>query len=179
MPPGRIGFSPDSPRSNRADAREGSERRAGSRMRIRTVGILGASILTISACGATGGKSPTVSRPPTPVNLSVYVNDSRVSVSPMSVGAGPVVFVVTNQASHSEALAISASGKNTPLASTAPINPQGTTQVSVNFKPGDYTIATGSHGQTDAALSQPSPIQPASIHIGRERQSSGSDLLQP
>jgi hypothetical protein len=148
-------------------------------MRIRTIGLLGASILAISGCGAAGGTSPIAARPATPINLSVYVNDSRVSVSPMSVGAGPVVFVVTNQASHAEALAISASGQSTPLASTAPINPQGTTQVSVNFKPGDYTIATASHGQTDADLSRPSPIQPASIHIGRARQSSDGDLLQP
>ena len=33
-----------------------------------------------------------------------------------------------------------------PIASTAPINPQGTTQVSVNFRPGDYPIATQRHG---------------------------------
>jgi hypothetical protein len=148
-------------------------------MHIRTIGILAASALAVSACGAAGGKSPTVLRPPTPVNLSVYVNDSRVSVSPTSVGAGPVVFVVTNQASHAESLAISASGKNNPLASTAPINPQGTTQVSVNFKPGDYTIATAPHGTTDASLSHPSPIRSASIHIGHQRQSSSGDLLQP
>jgi hypothetical protein len=89
------------------------------------------------------------------------------------------VFIVTNQASHSEALAISKSGENHALASTAPINPQGTTQVSVDFKPGDYTIATGSHGSTDASLSAPSSIRSASIHIGRERQNSSSDLLQP
>jgi hypothetical protein len=148
-------------------------------MRIRTIGILGASALAVSACGSVGGKSPTVLRPPTPINLSVYVNDSRVSVSPTSVGAGPVIFVVTNQATHAEGIAISASGHSTPLASTAPINPQGTTQVSVDFKPGDYTVATAAHGTTDASLSQPSPIHPASIHIGRERKSSSGDLLQP
>jgi hypothetical protein len=143
------------------------------------IGFLGAAALALSACGSAGGQSPTVLRPPTPINLTVYVNDSRVSVSPTSVGAGPVVFVVTNQASHAEALAISASGKSNPLASTAPINPQGTTQVAVNFKPGDYTIATAPHGTTDASLAQPSPIHSASIHIGRERQSSSADLLQP
>ena len=117
-------------------------------------------------------------RPPSPVNLTVYVNDSRVSVSPASVGAGTVVFIVTNQARHAESLAISAAGGST-LASTAPINPQGTTQVSVNFKPGEYTIATAPHGRTDAELSQTPPIRPASIRIGRQRASSGNQLLQP
>lgn len=148
-------------------------------MRTRMIGILGASVLVITACGSAGGKSATELRPPTPVNLTVYVNDSKVSVSPSSVGAGPVVFIVTNQASQAEALAISKSGQPHPIASTAPINPQGTTQVSVNFKPGDYTIATASHGTTDAALSEPSSIRSTSIRIGAARQSSSGALLQP
>jgi hypothetical protein len=148
-------------------------------MRIRMIGILGASALAISACGTAGGKSATELRPPTPVNLTVYVNDTKVSVSPSRLGAGPVVFIVTNQASQAERLAISESGLSHPIASTAPINPQGTTQVSVNFKPGDYTIATASHGTTDAALSEPSSIRSASIHIGAERESSSNALLQP
>ncbi len=141
---------------------------------------LGASVLAVSACGSTGGKAASRAGQPTPVNLTVYVNDSRISVSPEVVGAGPVTFVVTNQASHSEALAIStASGNSHQVASTAPINPQGTTQVSVNFKPGDYTISTAAHGRTDAQLSRPSNIAPASLHIGRPRTSSSNSLLQP
>ncbi len=148
-------------------------------MGIRTIGILGASVLAVSACGSAGGGSPTTPTPPSAVNLAVYVNDSRVSVAPASVGAGPVVFVVTNQASYAESLAISASGNSQPLASTAPINPQGTTQVSVDFKPGDYTIATAPRGHTEAALSRPSPIRPASVHVGRARPSGDDQLLQP
>jgi hypothetical protein len=147
-------------------------------MRIRTIGQLAVSALVLSACGAAGGQSASVPRPPSPVNLTVYVNDSRVSVSPASVGAGPIVFIVTNQARNAESLAISSAGGST-LASTAPINPQGTTQVSVDFKPGDYTIATSPHGRSDAQLSQPSPIRPASIHIGRQRPGSDNQLLQP
>jgi hypothetical protein len=146
-------------------------------MRIRTIGQLAIIALAVSACGSAGGTSASLSRPPNPVNLSVYVNDSRVSVSPAHVGAGPITFIVTNQASHAEALAISKGGST--LASTAPINPQGTTQVSVDFKPGEYTIATGAHGANDAQLSKQSSIRPASIHIGRERAGSSNSVLQP
>lgn len=146
-------------------------------MRIRMIGIAGMSLAAV-ACGSTGGSSPTVSRPPTPINMSVFVNDSRISVSPSRVGAGPVVFIVTNQASKAEALAISRYGAASPLASTAPINPDGTTQLSVDFQPGDYTIATSRRG-TEAQLSEPSPIRSASIHIGHERQSANNALLQP
>ena len=146
-------------------------------MRIRTIGQLVFTALVVSACGSAGGQSPSAARPANPVNLTVYVNDSRVSVSPTRVGAGPLTFIVTNQASHAESLAISRGGST--LASTAPINPQGTTQVSVNFKPGNYTVATSPQGSTDASLSQPSSIRAASIHIGRERTGSGNDVLQP
>jgi hypothetical protein len=146
-------------------------------MRIRTIGQLAIIALGVSACGSAGGTAASLSRPPNPVNLTVYVNDSRVSVSPGHVGAGPITFIVTNQASHAEALAISKGGST--LASTAPINPQGTTQVSVDFKPGKYTIATGAQGANDAQLTKQSPIQPASIRIGRERASSSNSVLQP
>jgi hypothetical protein len=148
-------------------------------MRIRRIAITGAGTLALTACGSVGGKSPSALQPPTPVNLTVYVDNARVSVSPASVGAGPVVFIVTNQASNAEALAISKLGQSRPLASTAPINPQGTTQVAVDFRPGDYTISTAGRGATDAQLSQASSIRSASIHIGHERASSSDSLLQP
>ena len=146
-------------------------------MRIRRIGQAAVIAVVVAGCGSAGGQSPTASRPPNPVNLTVYVNDSRVSVSPARVGAGPITFIVTNQASRAESLAISMGGST--LASTAPINPQGTTQVSVNFRPGRYTIATGHQGKNDAQLSKQSSIRPASIHIGRERDSSSNSVLQP
>lgn len=133
--------------------------------------------LLASACGSTGGKSAAILRPASPVNLSVYVSNSRISVSPTAVGAGPVVFVVTNQSSQSEALAIS-NGSRT-LASTAPISPQGTTQVTVNLASGTYTIATAAHGSNDAQRSQQAAVAGARFHVGRPRPSSSNQVLQP
>jgi hypothetical protein len=147
-------------------------------MRIRVIAIVGTCAVGVSACGTSGGRLPTQPRSPSPIALSVYVNDSRISVSPSSVGAGPVVFTVTNQATSAEALAISRSGGVTAIARTAPINPDGTTQVSVNFRPGVYTIKTA-RGGTDAQLSVQSSIRSALIRIGRQRPSSGNQLLQP
>jgi hypothetical protein len=141
---------------------------------------VGATALAVSACGTAGGKAASKPGAPTPINLSVYVNDSRISVSPEVVGAGPVVFIVTNQASHSESLSITRGPASShPLASTAPINPQGTTQVQIDFKPGDYTISTAAAGKTDAQLARGSKIASASLHIGHERRSSSNSLLQP
>ena len=50
---------------------------------------------------------------------------------------------------YAESLAISRAGGAGTLASTAPINPQGTTQVSVNVRPGTYTIAVWSSLASD------------------------------
>jgi hypothetical protein len=146
-------------------------------MRIRTIGAAAATAVLLTACGSTGGKSAALLRPPSPVNLSVYVDDVRVSVSPSSVGAGPVVFLVTNQASSAQSLAISRGSQT--VASTAPINPQGTTQVTVDIKPGVYSVGPAGHGSTDAQQSIQPSIQPATIQVGRQRPNSSSEVGQP
>ena len=144
-------------------------------MRTRTIAILVGSALAVSACGSTAA-GVTTPRPAAPVNLTVYIDNSRVSVSPTSVGAGPVAFVITNQASQAESLSIlHAGGSGQPLADTGPINPQGTSQVTVNFSsPGTYSLATGGG---DPSSSQ--RIKAARIHIGAKRSSSDNQLLQP
>jgi hypothetical protein len=142
----------------------------------RTIGMLAVSALAVSACGSTS-KGATTPRPPAPVNLTVFIDNSRVSVSPTSVGAGPVQFIITNQASQAESLAILPAGSSAgqPLANTGPINPQATAQVTVDFSsPGNYSLATGGG---DAGSS--SSIRAASFHVGAPRPNSGNQVLQP
>ena len=145
-------------------------------MRRTTLAILLASALAISACGG-GTTFANRPRPPTPVNLTVYINDSRVSVSPSAVGAGPVV-----SGAASVAGTVHAPGGGS-LANTGPINPQATAQVIVDFRdPGDYTVSTGRPRTTEAAQAAqaaPSSIQSATIHIGKSRPSASNALLQP
>lgn len=147
-------------------------------MRRTTIGILGISAVALAGCG--GGKTfANDPRPPAPVNLTVYISNARVSVSPQAVGAGPVVFIVTNQAARAETLAIQRTGGSGSIANTGPINPQGTAQVTVNLSRGSYTVATAAGGATEAARTAASPIHAATIRIGRPRQSASNDLLQP
>jgi hypothetical protein len=144
-------------------------------MRRCTIAILVGSALAVSACGSTA-RGVTTPRPPAPANLTVYIDDSRVSVSPTTVGAGPVAFVITNQASQAESLSILRAGSSAgdALADTGPINPQGTSQVTVNFpSPGTYSLATGGG---DPASGR---IRAAQIHIAAKRSSSDNQLLQP
>ena len=88
------------------------------------------SVLLLTACGGSSGSFQNKPRPPVPVNLTVYINSARVSVSPSSVGAGPVVFIVTNAAQQTESLLIQSADGSHTLANTGPINPQTT-------RPGD------------------------------------------
>lgn len=116
------------------------------------------------------------------MQLTVYISPARVSVSPDSVGAGPVNFTVTNQATASESLAIAQAGAaGQSLANTGPINPQGTAQVSVTFSsPGDYTVSAtgGATGEATASTSG-SQIAGATIHIGPPRKRTNNQLLTP
>jgi hypothetical protein len=143
-------------------------------MRRWTIGMLVASALGVTACGSTSSGA-TMPRPPAPVNLTVFIDNSSVSVSPSSVGAGPVTFIITNQATQAESLAIlsSRSSDGKSLADTGPINPQATAQVTVNFSSqGAYSLSTGDGGTG-------SGVRPASIQVGPPRASSDTQVLQP
>jgi hypothetical protein len=148
-------------------------------MRKTTIAVLGVTALSLAGCGSSSGTLASRAAPPSAINLTVYVNDSKVSISPTRVGAGPVVFIVTNQGRRAHSLAISAAGGSRPLAITAPINPQGTTQVAVDFKPGIYSVATGPRRGTDAQLARARPISPARLHIGPLRRDRPGELLTP
>ncbi len=148
-------------------------------MRRTTFALLATGVLALAGCGG-GAKFANKPRPATPVDLTVYINKQRVSVSPASVGAGPVIFIVTNQADKTESLTIQTAGNSgRPLATTGPINPQETAQVTVDFRRGEYTVSTGKSGGSDASLAGAPAIQPAALHIGRPRPSASNALLQP
>jgi hypothetical protein len=141
--------------------------------------MLGVAAAALTGCGG-GSHFANRPRPPAPINLTVYVNDQRVSVSPTKIGAGPVVFIITNQASNAESLAVTSSGGSSPLADTGPISPQATAQLPVDLKsPGDYTVGIAANSSTEAAAATPTGIRPALIHVGSPRASSNNQVGQP
>jgi hypothetical protein len=151
-------------------------------MRRTTLGTL-ALTATVTVVGCGGGQHfANRPRPPAPVNLTVYVNDQKISVSPATVGAGPVVFIITNQASNAESLSVTSSaGSNSqPLADTGPISPQATAQLTVNLNAsGDYTVGIAPNSSTQAAAATPTGIQSATLHVGPPRPSSNNQVAQP
>jgi hypothetical protein len=148
-------------------------------MRRTTIGMLAICALAVAGCGG-GSNFANEPRPPVPVNLTVYIDNARVSLSPRSVGAGPIEFIVTNQGDRSESLAVVPKGETDhALADTGPINPQATAQVIVDFKPGDYTVSTSNRGGTEATRATARPVRGAHLHIGPPRASASNELLQP
>jgi len=147
-------------------------------MRRTTIAILGAAVLAIAGCGS-GKPFANKPRPPIPINLTVYINDSRISVSPTSLGAGPIVLIVTNQSSRAQSLRVQTPGSQTALAETGPINPQANAQVKLDVSPGDYDVAAEGGGSSQAAQAVASSIPPAHLHVGPPRPSASDQLLQP
>lgn len=138
--------------------------------------------VAVSACGSGGGHFANNPRPPSPVNVTVYINDQQVSISPASVGAGPVVFIVTNQASKALSLRVfqgnAAAAQS--VVDTGPISPQATAQVKVDLNPQTtYRVATSVMAANEAATATTSPIRPALLHIGKPRASASNQLMSP
>jgi hypothetical protein len=151
-------------------------------MRTRTIGMLAVGAIAVAGCGGSSKRYANEAPPPTPVNVTVFIDNARVSISPNNVGAGPVTFIVANHATSSESLQIQRAGfGNQPLADTGPINPQGTASVNVNFShQGQYTVSTGSSGTTEASTASPtSSIAAATLTIGSARANSRGDLNLP
>jgi hypothetical protein len=147
----------------------------------RTITMLALTAVALSACGGGGAHFANLPRPPSPVNVSVYINDQRVSVSPSAVGAGPLVFIVTNQASRAESMQILPSGASAapPVTTTGPISPQATAQIKINLLKGSYTVGIGPSGLTEAQRATHSGIQSAVLRIGHKRSSANNQLMSP
>jgi hypothetical protein len=141
--------------------------------RVRAAAVIAASV-GLAGCGSTAHFADK-SRPATPVSLSIYVNDRQVSVAPASVGAGPVVFVVSNGAARTELVTIRPATGGGSAASTGPINPGTSAQVQVDLSAGSYTVSTSSAGGGAGGRA----IKPATLHIGRARPSSNNAVMQP
>lgn len=143
-----------------------------------TLGALLLAGLALAGCGG-GTHFANNTRPASPVNVSVYVNDKRVSVSPDSITAGPVTITITNQSSSAQAIEVASAGGSSAISSTGPISPQATDQVTVSLSSGNYTVGIAPNNTTEAAAASPSGVTPASLAVRGQRPNSNNQLLQP
>jgi hypothetical protein len=130
------------------------------------------AVLALGGCGSSSADYKNDPRPPGPIVVTGYIDDQRVSVSPRSLGAGPISLIVTNQTGSAQRVTLESAG---PAGTgpglkqvTAPISPRDTATLKADVKPGRYTV----HVAGDA-------IRAARLQVGRERASAQNDLLQP
>lgn len=134
--------------------------------------------ITLTACGSSNHFA-NQARPAVPVNVSVYINDHRVSVSPDTVSPGAVTLTITNQASNSASLEVMRAGSSNSITSTGPISPQANDQVTVDLSAGQYSVGIAAANSTQAAAATPTGITSGTLTVQGKRQSSNNQLLQP
>jgi hypothetical protein len=136
--------------------------------RLCAAGALAA--LALAGCG--GGDYKNENRPPRPINVNAEVSNQRVSLSPGSIGAGPLVLVVTNQSDAAQEITLESDtlGGAAPgvQQTTGPINPNDTGQIQVDAKQGTYRLRVGDEA-----------IAPAKLTVGAERDTSQNTILLP
>ena len=128
--------------------------------------------MALAGCGSSSADYKNEPRPPAPIGLTGYVDDQRVSVSPRTLGAGPISLIVTNQTGTAQRVTLEsagATGSGPGLRQiTAPISPRDTATLKADVQPGRYRVHVGG----DA-------IRAARLQVGPERASAQNDLLQP
>jgi hypothetical protein len=146
--------------------------------RARTLAALSVGVLALAGCGS-GTHFANTGRPASPVNVSVYVNDQRISVSPGSVTPGLVTITIANQSSNARAIQIAPPAGSSAVTTTGPIRPQASDQVTVELPSGDYTVGIAPNNSTQAAAATPTGGAAGSLTVKGHRPNSNSQLLQP
>jgi hypothetical protein len=127
--------------------------------------------LGIAACGAESDYQ-NKPRPPVPINVTAAVDGKRVRVSPASFGAGPVVFIVSNQSGAAQRVTFETDELGAATGgirrSSGTIGARASGELKVDAREGRYTLRASS-----------GDIRPANVDVSGPRRSSQNDLLLP
>lgn len=125
-----------------------------------------AAALSAAGCGSSSYANR--DRPAAPVTVTAAVEHSRVRLSPTSIGAGPVTFVVANLTDKEQRLIFQTAGRGTGIRSSASVGPNDTTQIQANPKRGSYELAV-----------RGGAVDPGTLEVGAPRASAQNRLQQP
>jgi hypothetical protein len=150
----------------RRDSR-GNGPRAGvaASMRALTAAAVVSLLVVAGGCGG-DDEARSDERPPVPINISVNLDEKRITASPDKFGAGPITMLVSNQSGASQTLTIDGPQLRR---SVGPINPQDTATLRLRVQPGEHTISAG----------ESTGLREATLTVGPERPSAQNDLLLP
>jgi hypothetical protein len=146
--------------------------RSVPRIPTRATAVLAAAVTcALAGCGGSGGDYANKPRPATPINVTAAINDKEISISPKTFGAGPVVFIVSNQTGSDQTVTLQTQelGGSQPgqKQSTDPIAPRATGTLKADVREGTYELSV---------RNGPSP---KTLEVGGERKSAQDTLLEP
>jgi hypothetical protein len=138
--------------------------------RRRALILAAAACCAISACGG-GNDYANKPRPPAPINVTAAISTKKISISPKTFGAGPIVVVISNQTNSPQVLTLQTQelgGSKPGIKETSEtIGPRDTGTMQVNVREGQYQV------------SAKGGVQSATLKVGKERRSAQDQLLQP
>ncbi len=126
------------------------------------------SVAALAGCGDDDFKNDP--RPSPPVELTGVIQASRVTVSPPTVGAGPVLITISNQTDDTHSVTLSGGSVEQRSAQVAPSD---TTTIRRTLEPGTYAVTAGE------AAAVAKEIKPARLTVGKPRPSGSTDLSLP
>jgi hypothetical protein len=125
----------------------------------------------LAGCGDDNDRDNSL-RPPAPINVAAAIDDQRVRVSPRSFGAGPVVFIISNQSGLPQEVTFETDelgGDSGGIRrSSGPIAARSTGTLKVDAREGTYRLGVSSAG-----------IRAAAVEVSEPRPSAQNELLQP
>jgi hypothetical protein len=124
----------------------------------------------LTACGG-GEDYANKPRPASPINITAAISTKKISVSPKTFGAGPIVIIISNQTTQTQTLTIQTQelgGKQPGLKqSSKPIDPNDTGNLKVEVRKGTYSISARGG------------VAPVTLEVGPPRKSAQGQLLEP
>jgi hypothetical protein len=128
-------------------------------------------LLALTGCGSSEQRTNHL-RPAPPVTMTAAVHDDLVRISPSTVGAGQVTFIVSNQSGRAQKMTVETDelgGTRGGNVASSPVIPAGATgRVTINVRQGKYSVHV-----TDES------VRAARLIVGPPRKSGQNDLLLP
>jgi hypothetical protein len=137
---------------------------------MRTAALLCGGVIALAGCGDDNDDFANEPRPAVPVQITGVITDDEVTVSPASIGAGPVVLTLSNQSEDPHTVTLEG---GTVRERIGPINPLDTGTIQRTLEEGDYEVKAGS----ERAVAR--EIRAAALEIGAPRKSSSDETLLP
>ena len=139
-------------------------------MRREALVLAAALCCGVSGCGG-GSDYANKPRPASPINITAAISTKKISISPKTFGAGPIVLIISNQTDRSQTLTLQThelGGDKPGIKQTSnPIGPRNTGTMKVDVRKGSYEI------------SAKGGLEPVTVEVGADRKSAQDELLEP